>query len=515
MEPSIMAAAGSVSACSSPHKCRIRMARALIKFVFMALWTWYLVIWVATPAKVYKTSWRPWIRARTSTIYFGIQGTNILMYTIPVLSAAVLGCLHLHFGKRSSQRKSARKVKKESLNSWRKPCLVKGPLGIVSRTELALFTMFIILLLWSFSNYIHRALDKITAPDLDDKSRSLLVLNQVALWMGLVGNICLAFMFFPVTRGSSILPLFGLTSESSVRYHIWLGHIAMALFAAHGALFITYWALTGDLIQMLKWDEVGVSNVAGEIALLAGIAMWLTTFPRIRQKAYELFFYTHHLYIIFIVFFMLHLGINFACMMLPGFYLFVIDRYLRFLQSQQCVKLVSARVLPCESVELNFAKNPGLSYPPTSYMFVNVPSVSRLQWHPFTVSSSSDLERDQLSVLIKSEGAWSQRLYQLLSAHPEMEHLSVSVEGPYGPESTHFLRNDTVLESQPEKSLARVTNVRYGARPDLRRILSERGDGSRTGVLVCGPKEMQRDVASVCSAASAANIHLEFISFSW
>uniref|UniRef100_A0A7N0UC83 Ferric reductase NAD binding domain-containing protein n=1 Tax=Kalanchoe fedtschenkoi TaxID=63787 RepID=A0A7N0UC83_KALFE len=84
------------------------------------------------------------------------------------------------------------------------------------------------------------------------------------------------------------------------------------------------------------------------------------------------------------------------------------------------------------------------------------------------------------------------------------------------PDSAHgSCRNDTVLESQPEKSLARVTNVRYGARPDLRRILSERGDGSSTGVLVCGPKEMQRDVASVCSAASAANIHLEFISFSW
>uniref|UniRef100_A0A7N0VM17 FAD-binding FR-type domain-containing protein n=1 Tax=Kalanchoe fedtschenkoi TaxID=63787 RepID=A0A7N0VM17_KALFE len=441
MEPSNIAAAGSVSASSSPHKCRIRMARALIKFVLMALWTWYLVVWVATPAKAYYTSWWPWIRARTSTIYFGIQGTNILMYTIPVLSAAVLGCLHLHLGNRLSQRKSARNVKKVSLNSWRKPCLVKGPLGIVSRTELAFFAMFVILLLWTFSNYIHWALDEITAPDLDDKSRSLLVLNWVALLLGLVGNICLAFMFFPVTRGSSILPLFGLTSESSVRYHIWLGHIAMALFTAHGALFITYWALTGDLIQMLKWDDGGVSNVAGEISQLAGMALWLTTFPRIRQKAFELFFYTHHLYIIFIVFFMLHLGVNFACMMLPGFYLFLIDRYLRFLQSQQSVKLVSARVLPCESVELNFAKNPGMSYPPTSLMFVNIPSISRLQWHPFTVSSNSDLERDQLSVLIKSEGGWSQRLYQLLSAHPEMEHLSVSVEGPYGPESTHFLRS--------------------------------------------------------------------------
>lgn len=45
--------------------------------------------------------------------------------------------------------------------------------------------------------------------------------------------------------------------------------------------------------------------------------------------------------------------------MLPGFYLFLVDRYLRFLQSRNRVYLRSARVLPCETLELNFSKNPG------------------------------------------------------------------------------------------------------------------------------------------------------------
>lgn len=113
---------------------------------------------------------------------------------------------------------------------------------------------------------------------------------------------------------------------------------------------------------MLKWDVHGISNVAGEVSLLAGIVMWLTTFPKIRKNMFELFFYTHYLYIIFIVFFMFHLGVYGTCMMLPGLYLFVLDRYLRLLQSQQHVKLISARVLPCEFVELNFAKSPGINH---------------------------------------------------------------------------------------------------------------------------------------------------------
>ncbi|MCI14738.1 ferric reduction oxidase 2-like, partial [Trifolium medium] len=108
-----------------------------------------------------------------------------------------------------------------------------------------------------------------------------------------------------------------------------------------------------------KWSKVGISNVAGVVALLAGLTMWAATLPRIRRKFFELFFYIHHLYIVFVVFFVLHVGFSYSCIMLPGFYLFLVDRYLRFLQSQQKIQLVSARVLPCEAVELNFSKNPG------------------------------------------------------------------------------------------------------------------------------------------------------------
>lgn len=110
---------------------------------------------------------------------------------------------------------------------------------------------------------------------------------------------------------------------------------------------------------MLKWEKIGISNVAGEVALLAGLTMWATSFPRIRRKIFELFFYTHHLYIVFVVFFVFHVGFSYACIMLPGFYLFMIDRLLRFLQSQKRIRLVSARVLPCEAVELSFSKSPG------------------------------------------------------------------------------------------------------------------------------------------------------------
>lgn len=108
--------------------------------------------------------------------------------------------------------------------------------------------------------------------------------------------------------------------------------------------------------QMLKWQKTGVANLPGEIALLAGLVLWIATFPKIRRRMFEVFFYTHHLYILFLFFFVLHVGISYCSIMLPGIFLFVIDRYVRFLQSRRHVRLLSTRVLPCEAVELNFSK---------------------------------------------------------------------------------------------------------------------------------------------------------------
>lgn len=76
-------------------------------------------------------------------------------------------------------------------------------------------------------------------------------LETAALRLGLIGNVCLSFLFFPVTRGSSLLPLFGLTSEASVKYHIWLGHIVMTLFTAHGLSYIIYWAVTHNISEVI------------------------------------------------------------------------------------------------------------------------------------------------------------------------------------------------------------------------------------------------------------------------
>ncbi|MCL7029628.1 hypothetical protein MKW94_027942 [Papaver nudicaule] len=423
------------------------MVKAVIRMVLLLVFMGILMVFVMMPTPTFKQVWSPSIKAKTQSTYFGLTGAKLLICTFPMLFIAALGCVYLHLSKNNEDNYKKSDEENKRVSKWKSPVLIKGPLGIVTGTELAFFLMFIALLVWSFASYLRMGFATINKKTAAKAGLTVwqYKLEDAGLRFALVGNIVLSFLFFPVARGSSMLPLLGLTSEASIKYHIWLGHIAMVLFTAHGLCYIIVVANTGHLEEFISWNKADISFVAGEVALICGLAMWVTAIPRIRRKMFEVFFYTHHLYIVFVAFFVFHVGFSFACIMLPGFYLFLIDRYLRFLQSRRQIRLLSSRVLPCETLELNFSKDPALRYTSTSIVFVNIPSISKIQWHPFTITSSSNLEPEKLSVMIKKEGSWSQKLYQILSTASSVDHLGVCIEGPYGPASTQFMRHDTLV----------------------------------------------------------------------
>ncbi|KAE8729951.1 Ferric reduction oxidase 5 [Hibiscus syriacus] len=412
--------------------------KAMVRVIFLVAFIGWLMIWVMLPTKLYKNKWTPNLETKLSSTYFGGQGANLLLFSFPVMFIAAFGCAYLHFQNRSTHFNHS----KSATALLKRPVLVTAPVGIVSALELTFAAMFVALLIWSLANYLYVSFGHLHMHKQGEKIWEA-KFRSVSLRLGYIGNICWAFLFFPVTRGSTLLPLVGLTSESSIKYHIWLGHVSNILFAAHTIGFIIYWAITDQMVEILEWSKTWVSNVAGVIAIVIAVPMWVTSLPHFRRKKFELFFYTHHLYLLYIIFYVLHVGDAYFCMILPGIFLFLIDRYLRFLQSRQRTRLLSACVLPCGVVELNFSKTPGLYYNPTSILFVNVPRISKLQWHPFTVSSNCNMEDDQLSVVIKTQGTWSHKLYREITS--SLDHLQVSTEGPYGPNSSHFLMHECLV----------------------------------------------------------------------
>lgn len=84
--------------------------------------------------------------------------------------------------------------------------------------------------------------------------------------------------------------------------------------------------------------------------------MWATSFHPVRKHFFQLFFYTHQLYVVFVVFLALHVGDFVFSIAAGGIFLFILDRFLRFCQSRRTVDVLSASCLPCGTVELVLSK---------------------------------------------------------------------------------------------------------------------------------------------------------------
>ena len=114
--------------------------------------------------------------------------------------------------------------------------------------------------------------------------------------------------------------------------------------------------ISNCLMQMFQWVDLGVSHFPGVISLAAGLLMWMTSLHPMRKKKFESFFYTHQLYVIFIIFLALHVGHFLFCVSAGGIFLFILNRFLRFCQSRKTIDIISIKCLPCGTVELVLPK---------------------------------------------------------------------------------------------------------------------------------------------------------------
>lgn len=109
-------------------------------------------------------------------------------------------------------------------------------------------------------------------------------------------------------------------------------------------------------MQISQWSDTEVANLAGVITLSTGLLMWVTSLYPVRKQKFELFFYTHQLYVVFVIFLSFHVGDYIVCLPSGGIFLFILDRFLRFCQSRRTVDIISAKCLPCGTVELTLSK---------------------------------------------------------------------------------------------------------------------------------------------------------------
>lgn len=110
--------------------------------------------------------------------------------------------------------------------------------------------------------------------------------------------------------------------------------------------------------QITRWQRTGRVYLAGVITLVVGVLIWISSLPQIRRKNFQFFYFAHHLYVVFIIFFLLHAGSGHFYLVFSGVLLFALDKLLRIIQSARQTCVISARILPCKAVELRLPKDP-------------------------------------------------------------------------------------------------------------------------------------------------------------
>ena len=228
---------------------------------------------------------------------------------------------------------------------------------------------------------------------------------------------------------------------------------------------------TGDLPfdgVLLNYNTY--AGVTGHIIWLVLFLMASSSVEVIRRSFFEIFWYTHHLFI----FYFIALGIHQYQRILPfqsnvaahnplncsqfslgqviegcppaeftsagpssykyfviPLAIYLLERCIRFIKSLIPVEIVHVEEHPSKTLEIRL-KRKFFRQDVGQYIFVNIPSISFLEWHPFTLTSCPE-DNPEFSVHIRIVGDWTEALLKKVRQKgPNVKSMIIAADGPFG-----------------------------------------------------------------------------------
>ncbi|KAJ2853675.1 hypothetical protein J3B02_003030 [Coemansia erecta] len=151
------------------------------------------------------------------------------------------------------------------------------------------------------------------------------------------------------------------------------------------------------------------TGLIGHAMLFCLTFMMAAAMPIVRRKMFEVFYILHHLSFVIVILLFFHIpGTSFKYYIAGPGAIYLIDRLYRSVRSRtNRPEILSVIEHPSNVIELRFAKG-DMDFQVGQYIYINIPSISWFQWHPFTLTSAP--EDDELSVHIYVAGGWTNQL---------------------------------------------------------------------------------------------------------
>ena len=149
------------------------------------------------------------------------------------------------------------------------------------------------------------------------------------------------------------------------------------------------------------------------------LVMMLGALPVIRRRGFfEVFYWSHLCYVLFFLLCIFHAPTIWPWLVLPGaiFLLSKILVFIRLVFGHRKSVAVECTALQSKVTKLVLEKE--FDFSPGDYVFINIPSISRFEWHPFTISSAPEVSQT-FGLHIRSAGGWTNALYDFVKKENE------------------------------------------------------------------------------------------------
>ncbi|KAK5868521.1 hypothetical protein PBY51_009528 [Eleginops maclovinus] len=247
-----------------------------------------------------------------------------------------------------------------------------------------------------------------------------------------------------------------------------------------------------------------IPGVTGLLLVLILFLMFTSSSYCVRLSNYEIFWYTHNLFIVFYIILMVHmvggalkyqtnleahppgcLGTNQSSteqqreeleagedeerrcgeeahfqphypqtwLWVSGpLCLYCAERFYRYIRSSDPVTIVTVIRHPCDVIELRMLKK-HFKARPGQYIVLNCPGVSSFENHPFTLTTVPTENKDTFGIHLRVVGDWTERFTQLLLPEPRIDleilpmvqqrrYPKLFVDGPFGSPSEEVFNYD-------------------------------------------------------------------------
>lgn len=240
-------------------------------------------------------------------------------------------------------------------------------------------------------------------------------------------------------RNSFVHKFLCLTSERASSYHVWCANFSVITLTMHGVGYMVAWQQVDEMWERLtpctncspKENYRTFRNFFGLLALALLLIVALMSLERVRRNFFRSFMVTHFLNLFFLI---LTVGHYYPSIMwlMPAVFVYIMYR-VSSLFNRGRASVISAASLGDKVVQLELRRDAFrgklADFEPGQFVYIKVDAICRLEWHPFSISSSPLKNRHSFQLNAKVQGSFTKKLLKLIKRN---QITSVRVDGYYG-----------------------------------------------------------------------------------